>query len=149
MIHPTDEQTAKLAALDQNEPVIFINLHKYSANARYPDGYDSAQFPPAVTGRGAYQRFLWHVEEALMPLVGGRMLVAGPVAAVLIGDADWDDAIIGEFPSIADALRLFKLPGYETAAIHRKAGLERVQTIILIQDDMQRMAIQGAWITRV
>jgi len=149
VIDPTDEQAAKLAALDQNEPVIFINLHKYRTQARYPDGYDSSQFPPDVPGREAYQRFLWHVEDALMPLVGGRMLVAGPVAAVLIGDAEWDDAIIGEFPSISDALRLFKLPGYDTAAVHRKAGLERVQTIILIQDDMQRMAIQGAWITRV
>lgn len=149
MIDPTSEQAAELTALEQDEPVIFINLQRYHERARYPDGYESAQFPADVSGREAYQRFLWHVEESLMPLVGGRMLVSGPVAAVLIGDARWDDAVISEFPSIADALRLFKLQGYERAAIHRAAGLAEVQTIILLQDQMQRMAIQGAWITRV
>lgn len=71
------------------------------------------------------------------------------VAAVLIGDAHWDDAVISEFPSIADALRLYMLQGYEHAAVQRAAGLAEVQTIVLLQDQMQRMAIQGAWITRV
>jgi uncharacterized protein (DUF1330 family) len=149
VIDPTSEQAEQLMALAQDEPVIFINLHRYHDHARYPENYDNADFPAGVSGREAYQRFLWHVEESLMPLVGGRMLVAGPVAAVLIGDGAWDDAVISEFPSIADSLRLFKLQGYERAAVHRAAGLAQVQTIVLLQDQMQRMAIQGAWITRV
>lgn len=149
MIDPTSEQVTKLTALDQDEPVIFINLQRYHDQARYPAGYESVQFPADVSGREAYQRFLWHVEESLMPLVGGRLLVAGPVASVLVGDAGWDDVVISEFPSIADALHLFTLEGYEEAAVHRAAGLAEVQTIILLQDQMQRMAIQGAWITRV
>ena len=149
MIDPTSEQTAALSALRQDEPVIFIDLHRYHEHARYPAGYEGGDFPAGVSGREAYQRFLWHVEEALMPLVGGRMLVAGPVAAVLVGDGRWDDAVISEFPSIADALRLFRLPGYERAAVHRAAGLAGIQTIVLLQDQMQRMAIPGAWITRV
>ncbi|MGE0667593.1 MAG: DUF1330 domain-containing protein [Sphingomonadales bacterium] len=149
MIDPTGEQASRLSALAQDEPVIFINLQRYHDFARYPDGYDSADFPAGVSGREAYQRYLWHVEESLMPLVGGRMLVAGPVAAVLIGDGAWDDAMIAEFPSIADAMRLYELQGYERAAVHRAAGLAEFQTIVLLQDQMQRMAIQGAWITRV
>jgi uncharacterized protein (DUF1330 family) len=149
VIDPTNEQVEKLKALDPRQPVIFINLLRFHETARYPDEPRDPPYSRDVSGREAYQRYLTLVEETYMARVGGRIFLAGPIAEVVIGTAGWDDVMIAEYPSVNDALRLSSLGGYENAAVHRAAGVAEVETIVLIQDDMQRMAIPGAWITRV
>jgi hypothetical protein len=58
--------------------------------AQYEEGYENAELPANVSGREAYHRYLWTVERAFMPKVGGRFLLVGPVELVMIGSGDWD-----------------------------------------------------------
>ncbi|MFN3231911.1 MAG: DUF1330 domain-containing protein [Alphaproteobacteria bacterium] len=147
-IDPTAEQAEQLMALDQSQPVIFINCHRYFDRARYGDDYDDPALQPDVDGKTAYHRYLSRVESRFMPQVGGRFLIAGPVAVSLIGDKSWDEIVIGEYPSIAEANRMSALPGYDEIVVHRVAGLAEVQTTALLQKDMERLPIPGAWINR-
>ncbi|MBI1180206.1 MAG: DUF1330 domain-containing protein [Alphaproteobacteria bacterium] len=151
LIDPTQEQLEKLSTLDQREPVIFINLMRFHEMARYTgeEGSVDRPYTREVSGREAYQRYLSLIEETFMARVGGRVFLAGPVAAVVVGEAEWDDVVVAEFPTIGDALRMPRLDGYDDAAVHRTAGVREAETIVLVQDAMQRMAIPGAWITRV
>lgn len=148
-IDPTPEIAEKLIATDADKPVIFINCHKYFDRARYPEDYNNPDFPTDVSGQEAYHRYLWQVEERFMPQVGGRFLMAGPIDLVLIGDGDWDEIVIGEYPSTDEAFRMPTLPGYEDIAVHRLAGLKEAQTFALRQNKLERLAIPDAWMNRV
>ena len=83
-----------------------------------------------------------------MPQVGGRFVFVGPVELVLIGDGDFDEVIIGEYPSKQEAFRMQTLDGYADINVHREAGLESVMTLSFTQSDMDRLAIPDAWIKR-
>lgn len=131
MIDPNDTQVQAFMATDQAAPVIFVNLHRYYAQARYPDDYNDDRYPVSVSGQEAYSRYREQVVSRFVPQVGGRMRLSGPVDMVFIGDGSWDEIIIGQYPSKADAMRLPTLPGYEEIVVHRKAGLETAQTLVL------------------
>lgn len=148
-IDPSPEHAAKLMEADADKPIIFINCHKYYEQARYEDGYSDPDFPTDVSGQAAYHRYLWQVEERFMPQVGGRFLMAGPIELVLIGEGDWDEIVIGEYPSTDEAFRMPTLPGYEDIAVHRLAGLEAAQTFALRQNKLERLAVPDAWINKL
>lgn len=148
-IDPTPEKAERLIAFDSDKPVIFINCHKYFDRARYGDDYDNPDFPKDVSGQEAYHRYLWQVEERFMPQVGGRFLMVGPIDLVLIADGDWDEIVIGEYPSTDEAFRMPTLPGYEDIAVHRLAGLAEAQTFALRQHKLERLAVPDAWVNRV
>ena len=82
------------------------------------------------------------------PEVGGRFILAGPVELVLIGDGDWDEVVIGEYPSKLEAFRMQTLPGYADINVHRLAGLQNVQTLSFNQHDLDRLTIADAWRNR-
>lgn len=145
IIDPTDTQAQALGATPQDTPVIFLNCHKYHERARYPDDYDNAALPPDVSGRQAYHRYLWAVERDFMPQVRGRFILVGPVELALIGDGDWDEVVIGEYPSKAEAFRMQTLPGYADINLHRVAGLANVQTLSFNQPDLERLTVPDAW----
>ncbi len=145
MINPTESQLATYFATDQTRPVIFINCHRYHTQAQYPRDFDESSWSTRVTGHEAYHRYLRQVESDFMPQVGGRFLIAGPVAQVLIGEGNWDEIIIGEYPSRAKAMQLPQLPGYDDIAVHRTAGLAAALTLPLSQDSLYRLAIPDAW----
>lgn len=136
MIDPNDAQVQAFMATDQASPVIFVNLHRYYAEARYPDDYSDDRYPVDVSGQEAYTRYREQVVSRFVPQVGGRMRLSGPVDMVFIGDGDWDEIIIGQYPSKADAMRLPTLPGYDEIVIHRAAGLEVAQTLVLSPGDL-------------
>jgi len=131
MIDPTSNQMQVFATKPQDRPVMFVNCHRYYANARYPDDFDDPAYPVDVTGREAYHRYLKEAASRFVPRVGGRVLLAGPVEMVFIGEGGWDDVVIGWYPSKQDAMRVPGLPGYEEIAVHRTAGLESAQTMVL------------------
>jgi uncharacterized protein (DUF1330 family) len=122
-------------ATDQTSPVVFINCHRYYAEARYPDDYNDDRYPVTVSGRDAFHRYFKEVSSGFVHQVGGRLLLAGPVDMVFIGEGSWDEVIIGHYPSKAHAMRVTTLPGYEEIAVHRKAGLEVAQTMVLSPQD--------------
>ncbi len=131
MIDPTDSQMQAFLATDQSSPAIFVNCHRYFSEARYPSDFDDDRYPTNVSGREAYHRYLKEVASRFVPQVGGRLLLAGPVDMVFIGEGEWDEIVIGQYPSKSDAMRVPALPGYEEIAVHRKAGLQEAQTMLL------------------
>jgi uncharacterized protein (DUF1330 family) len=147
-IDPTQRQAGILGTLPQDQPVIFLNCHQYYERAQYPDGYTHPNFDTDVTGKEAYRRYLWSVEKDFMPRVGGRFLMVGPVELVLIGDGEWDEIVIGEYPSKEEAFRMQTLDGYADINVHREAGLASVMTIALAQSDLERLMVPDAWINR-
>lgn len=144
-IDPTELQVQALSGTPQDAPVIFLNCHKYHERAQYEDGYDNPDLPPDVSGKQAYHRYLWAVEQDFMPEVGGRFILVGAVELAMIGDADWDDVIIGEYPSKSEAFRMQTLPGYADINVHRIAGLLNVQTLSFNQTDLDRLTVPDAW----
>ena len=57
---------------------------------------------------------------------GGRILFAGRIAGVVIGEIEgvWDVAAIMEYPSRAAFQRIVTLPEVQEISVHREAGLE-------------------------
>jgi uncharacterized protein (DUF1330 family) len=135
MSDPTEIQMQAFLATDQTSPVMFVNCHRYYVEARYPSGFSDERYPTNVSGREAYHRYLKEVSSRFVPQVGGRVLLAGAVDMVFIGEGQWDEIVIGQYPSKANAMRVTSLPGYDEIAIHRKAGLEVVQTMVLSPQD--------------
>ena len=135
MIDPSASQMEDFLATDQDSPVMFLNCHRYYAQAQYPDDFNDERYPPNVSGQVAYHRYLKQVSSIFVTQVGGRLVLAGGVDMVFIGDGHWDEIVIGQYPSKAHAMRVTALPGYEEIAIHRKAGLEVVQTMVLSPRD--------------
>ncbi len=135
MIDPTESQVRAFLATDQASPVIFINCHRYYSEARYPDSFSDDRYPAKVPGHEAYHRYLKEVSSRFVPQVGGRLLLAGAVDLVFIGEGHWDEIVIGQYPSKSDAMRIPSLPGYEEIVVHRKAGLEFAQTMVLSPQD--------------
>lgn len=135
MIDPTESQMRAFLAMDQTRPVIFVNCHRYHAHARYPVDFSDERYPVDVAGHEAYHRYLKEVSSRFVPQVGGLVLIAGAVEMVFIGAGHWDEIVMGLYPSKADAMRVPTLPGYDEIAVHRKAGLERAQTLVLSPQD--------------
>lgn len=131
MIDPSEYQAQAFFASDQTRPVIFVNCHRYFSRARYPDHFDEERFPTDVSGREAYHRYFSEVSSKYVPRVGGRIVLAGAVDMVFIGEGDWDEIIMGQYPSKEQAMRITTMPGYEELAVHRLAGLETAQTLVL------------------
>jgi uncharacterized protein (DUF1330 family) len=136
-IEPTDAQAQVLGTTPQDEPVIFLNCHKYHERAQYESGYESADLPADVSGKEAYHRYLTVVERDFMTQVGGRFILVGPVEMTLIGTGDWDEVIIGHYPSKTEAFRMQTLPGYQEIAVHRLAGLQNAQTLSFNVSDLE------------
>jgi uncharacterized protein (DUF1330 family) len=135
MINPTDTQMQVFLETDQSSSVIFMNCHRYYSRAKYPGDYDDPRYPTDVSGSEAYHRYLEEVASRFVPQVGGRLLLAGAVDMVFIGEGDWDEVVVGYYPSKSDAMRVPTLEGYEEIAVHRTAGLEYAQTMVLSPQD--------------
>jgi uncharacterized protein (DUF1330 family) len=131
MIDPTPAQMEIFLDTDQASPVIFVNCHRYFSEARYPGDYSDDRYPVNVSGRDAYHRYFKEVSSRFVHQVGGRLVLAGPVDMVFIGEGDWDEVIIGHYPSKAHAMQVPALPGYDEIVLHRKAGLEVCQTMVM------------------
>ena len=142
MIDPTESQMQAFLASDQSRTVIFVNCHRYFPEARYPASFSDDRFPTNVSGREAYHRYLEEVASRFVPQVGGRILLAGSVDMVFIGEGHWDEIVMGQYPSKSAAMRVPTLPGYAELAIHRKAGLQAAQTLVLSPQDFLLNTLQ-------
>ena len=97
-----------------------LNLLKFRMKALYKDGRADD-----VSGLEAYQRYATAMTK-IVEREGGRMLFAGKIAGVVIGEVGdlWDVAAIMEYPSRAAFQRIATLPEVRAIAVHREAGLE-------------------------
>lgn len=113
---------ARIAALQEagpRGPVVMVNLLKFRARARYPDGRDSQ-----LSGREAYLRYAEAV-SALLPKFGGRVLFAGDVTFLALGQVEelWDEIALAEYPDRAALWAMTTSREWREIAIHREAGL--------------------------
>ena len=81
-IEPDKEQILAFASQPDTGPVVMVNLLRYR-----PDG-----------GRERYEEYA----QAVIPLIakaGGRLVFRANAAASVIGDEEWDEVILVEYPS--------------------------------------------------
>ncbi len=130
-IDPTRDQVRALRDHGRDGPVVMLNLLKFRALARYPDG----QGEPGITGAEAYARY----EHAFTVTVGdisqAETLYRGACEQVFIGmagtpETDWDAVLLVRYPSRGHFLAMMAAPAYREALVHRYAALERT---VLIQ----------------
>jgi uncharacterized protein (DUF1330 family) len=119
-VYPTADGIQTLARDSSPAKIAMLNLLKFRAKAVYKDGR-----PDDISGREAYQRY----SSAMTKIVereGGRILFAGRIAGVVIGEIEgvWDVAAIMEYPSRAAFQRIVTLPEVNEISVHREAGLE-------------------------
>lgn len=112
---PTASQVERLAASESDQPVVMLNLLRFKEQA---DGIDEG-----ISGREAYARY----GEAAAPhlaAAGGRVLSAVEASEVVIGPEDeWDVALLVEYPSRSNFLKMATDPEYLKAHEHRAAAL--------------------------
>jgi uncharacterized protein (DUF1330 family) len=110
-LEPTPEQFAALAARPPDEPVVMVNLLRFS-----PDG-----------GRDSYVRYgqevLPHLQSA-----GATVLYAGGSPTQVIGEGEkpwWDAIVVVQYPSPSAFLDMVTNEDYLKIHEYRAAGLDR------------------------
>lgn len=114
-IVPASEQSALLAELPGEEPVVMINLLQF----KQPDGASH------------YARYAREVVPHL-EAVGAKLLYAGTARAFVIGEGArpwWDAILVVEYPSPPAFLSMVTSEGYAAVHVHREAALERAELV--------------------
>lgn len=114
-IVPTAEQSALLAQLPAEEPVVMINLLRFNR----PDG------------AACYERYAREVRPHL-EAAGAKGLYAGTGKAFVIGDGAqpwWDAILVVEYPTPAAFVSMVTAEEYAEVHVHRAAALERAELI--------------------
>jgi uncharacterized protein (DUF1330 family) len=119
-VYPNADGIQALTRDTSSAKIAMLNLLKFRDKAAYKDGRADD-----ISGREAYQRY----SNAMTKIVereGGRILFAGRIAGVVIGEIEgvWDVAAIVEYPSRAAFQRIVTLPEVQEISAHREAGLE-------------------------
>lgn len=127
-IEPTASQFERLAASDEEGPVVMLNLLRFKQRA---DGIDAED---EISGNEAYARYGAAV-SAFLTEAGGRVLFAGEPHESVIGpdEREWDLVLLVEYPSRDAFLAMTSDPGYLEIHPHRAAALEDSRLIACTQ----------------
>ncbi len=100
-------------------PIVMVNLLKFKDRAAYEDGRACD-----LSGRDAYAVY-GRAVAGLIHGVGGRILFAGEVSFLAIGQADplWDQIALAEYPDRRAIVTMAMSAAYQEIAVHRAAGL--------------------------
>jgi uncharacterized protein (DUF1330 family) len=121
-IVPLPEQLKAFSeTVDDDTPIIMINLLKFRNRANYPA--DSGFAP--CTGREAYQRYIAAAGPIIEKLGGGLHWIAD-VKCVVIGplSESWDEALLVKYPTRKSFIDMVAMPEYQKAAVHRTAAVQ-------------------------
>ena len=124
--------TSALLRMDQQQPVVMLNLLRYRPQAIFPEGVTDEP----CTGAEAYAAYA----RATMPIVEAipvNIIYAGSYVADLIdtAEADWDDILIVQYPTVASFIGLMNNPEYQKTLYLRTAALS-ASRLIAMQDGM-------------
>ena len=116
-IYPTSEQIQALLAGPADQPVVMVNLLRFKAHADAPD--------EGMSGEEAYERY-FKTMRGLVESNGGRIIWAGSVDSMVIGEADpsFDIVAFVEYPSRAKFVEIAQSERVREIGVHRAAGLE-------------------------
>jgi uncharacterized protein (DUF1330 family) len=117
---PTQERLQEFFAGADDRPLVMVNLLEFRDRASYPDGSE-----PDLTGAEAYARY-GRAVAALIERHGGRVIDAGAVTGLLLGDVEdlWHQVALVEYPSSSAFSAMLLSPEYRDIARHRVAGLD-------------------------
>ena len=104
-MQPTPEQLQEFLALPDG-PIVMVNLLKFKS-----DG-----------GREEYRKY----GRKILPIlkkIGARILFSGEAKVCLIGNGDWDQIALVEYPNKTALLKMAQSPEYQAIHHHREAGL--------------------------
>lgn len=105
-----------MAEGDLDQPVIMLNLLKYREVAEPGFGVDN------ISGRDAYEVYGRAFAE-LNPRFGGEPIWMGKANNTIIGDEDWDIAILVRYPTRRQFIAMFNDPDYHKISPIRAAAL--------------------------
>jgi uncharacterized protein (DUF1330 family) len=116
---PTPEQMRRFLLLPDG-PIVMVNLLKFKA-----DG-----------GREEYRKYGLKVLP-IFERIGARILFAGEAKMCLIGNGDWDQIALVEYPNKTALIKLAVSAEYRAAQKHREAGLEGQIGYVVVQRNFQ------------
>ena len=105
-IEPTMDQIQEFMSLPEDGPVVMVNLLKFK-----PDG-----------GAESYAKYAAETMKFLLA-VGGRLVYRGRYRMPLIGDEDWDEILLVEYPSIAAFFEMVGNKDYQAISHYRSEAL--------------------------
>jgi len=120
---PTAEQSALLAGLPADQPVVMINLLQF----KQPDG------------ESHYARYAREVGPHL-DAVGASALYAGTARAFVIGEGArpwWDAVLVVQYPTPAAFITMVTSEHYAEVHVHRAAALEHAELIATSSWELQ------------
>jgi uncharacterized protein (DUF1330 family) len=116
---PTPEQMRRFLLLPDG-PIVMVNLLKFKANG----------------GREEYRKYGLKVLP-IFERIGARILFAGEAKMCLIGNGDWDQIALVEYPNKTALIKLAVSAEYRAAQKHREAGLEGQIGYVVVQRNFQ------------
>jgi uncharacterized protein (DUF1330 family) len=116
---PDPSVAAELFAGPDDGPSVMVILLRFRPTAEYADGSDAH-----LTGREAYDRYS-AVVRTLIEKLGGRVVYAGAVTGLLLGEVEdlWDAVGLVEYPSLTAFQDMIRSPEMRAIEHHRAAGL--------------------------
>ncbi len=115
-IEAKPDAVARMAAADTDAPVVMLNLLRYRAQAEDGHGVDG------MTGEAAYREYGTRFAE-LNPRFVGEPIWMGRAGDVVIGDEEWDIAILVRYPTRRRFAAMLADPDYQAMAPIRAAAL--------------------------
>jgi uncharacterized protein (DUF1330 family) len=112
---PTPEQMRRFLLLPDG-PIVMVNLLKFKANG----------------GREEYRKYGLKVLP-IFERIGARILFAGEAKMCLIGNGDWDQIALVEYPNKTALIKLAVSAEYRAAQKHREAGLEGQVAYVVVK----------------
>ena len=106
-ILPTREQFEQIMAMDYTGPIFMINLLKFK-----PDG-----------GAERYQQYV-EAGTKTFKKVGVKAAFQANITMTVIGEEDWDEIIIAQYPSIEAFIEMNRDKDYQQAVQHRTEALQ-------------------------
>lgn len=116
-VEPSQDALKRMAAANADDPVVMLNLLRYREQAEDGHGVDG------MTGEAAYRVYGQRFAE-LNPRFGGEPIWLGRAGEVVIGDEDWDIAILVRYPTRRHFVEMLADPDYQAIAPIRAAALE-------------------------
>ncbi len=112
---PTPEQMQAFVALPEG-PIVMVNLLKFKPNG----------------GREEYAKYGEKIQPILAS-IGARVLFTSEAKVCLIGNADWDQISLVEYPDRMALPKMAQSEEYQAIHHHREAGLEGQVNYAVVQ----------------
>lgn len=131
--NPSREQFKALYLLDDDEPVLMLNLLRFHDIAQY-ELNDPHRPSLPITGRDAFASYSAAAMEVFIKY-GGKQVWIGQALTTLIGPASdkWSVAFLAYYPSVVKFIEMVKSPEYQSATRHRTAAVADARLIVCEQ----------------